>query len=355
MMRKKRCLMLGAGGFAGAWIGQFLPAFSNRLEVAGLVDMNAQVLATAGDALGLAPKQRFTDMATAFAQVDADFCIIVIPPAFHMKAVLHAVERRMPILSEKPIADTWPACRAIYAAVKNAGLKMQVIQNYRYTTPMLTMRQVLRDGSLGQLNYIVGRFAADYREYGSWGAPFRHEIPHANLVEGAVHHFDMLRNLSGGDCASLAGWEWNPRWSSSKGEFCNLYAMRMTNGVHATYEGSGVAAGEQNSWFEEYYRAECENGAVTVGRDHVVRTHCVQKGRGVVIEEVPPATPAYQGHAWLIDEFLTWLDDGPTPATVLDDNLKTVAMVFAAIEASRTNQVVDVVAMVQAAMASEGA
>ncbi len=35
--------------------------------------------------------------------------------------VLGAVARRMPILSEKPIADTWDSCRDIYRAVRGAG------------------------------------------------------------------------------------------------------------------------------------------------------------------------------------------------------------------------------------------
>jgi predicted dehydrogenase len=342
--------MLGAGGMAAAWIRRFLPAFADRLEVAGLVDVNGEALAASGDFLGLPASRRFANMAAAFAAVEADLCIVVIPPAFHREAVMHAVGRGLPILSEKPIADSWEAAVEIYSAVKAAGLKMQVVQNYRYNAPMLTMRRVLADGRVGNTNYIVARFAADYRVYGSWGALFRHEIPHGLLVEGAVHHFDMLRNLSGGDCARIAGWDWNPPWSSSRGEFCALYTMGMTNGVHCTYEGSGTAAGEQNSWHDESYRAECAEGAVTVGRDHVVRLQRYTPAAGLVIQELPPVAAVYQGHTWIIDEFLTWLDGGPAPATTIDDNIKTTAMLFAAIEAARTNTVVDVEGMLGAAM-----
>ena len=39
----------------------------------------------------------------------------------------------MDILSEKPIADTWKACCDIYREVQKAGIKMTVIQNYRFT------------------------------------------------------------------------------------------------------------------------------------------------------------------------------------------------------------------------------
>ncbi len=349
MTSRKRCLLLGAGWMGRVWIRDFLPLFSDRLEVVGVADVDERALDDAGVSLQLMPHQRFHDVDSAFAAVDADFCVVIVPPEFHKHTVMRAVERRMPILSEKPIADSWQACLDIYAAVKAANLKMQVIQNYRYSIPMLTMRHIIGAGDLGRINYVMARFASDYREYGSWAVPFRHEIPHALLIEGGVHHFDMLRNLSGGDCASIVGQEWNPSWSSSKGAFCAIYTMRFTNDVVASYEGSGTAAGEQNTWYEEYYRVECERGAVSVGRDHIVRIHRLNQGGRLVTEEVPPLHSQYLGHNRLIDEFLTWLDGGPVPATVIDDNIKTMAMVFAAIEASRSNRVVDVVEMLRMA------
>lgn len=347
-MAKHRALMIGAGGMAGNWIRRFLPNFFDRLEITGLVDVRPEALEPSGDFLGLSASQRFHDIDDAFDRVDADFCIVVIPPAYHRDAVLRAARRRMAVLSEKPIADTWHDCREIHRAVKDAGIRMEVVQNYRYNAPMVTMKQVLQRGDLGRINYLVARFAADYREYLAWGARFRYEIPHALLVEGAVHHFDQIRNLGGSDCAKLSGWEWNPAWSSSKGEYNDLYVMKLTNGVHASYEGSGTAAGEQNTWHEEYYRAECENGAVSVGRDHVVRINRFVRGRGLVTEEVPPVRPTWEGHYHIVSEFLDWLDGGPAPATTIDDNVKTAAMLFAAIEASRTEQVVDVTAMLEA-------
>ena len=340
--------MIGAGGMAGSWIRRFLPPFFDRMEIVGLVDVDAGVLEEAGTLLHLPEARRFSTMASAFETVDADFCTIVVPPAFHREAVLGAVKRGMAILSEKPIADTWDAALDIYRHVTASGVKMAVTQNYRYTAPQLTLRSLLRSGDLGRLNYVVGRFAADYRVYGSWGKTFRHEIPHGLLVEGSVHHFDMLRNLAAADCATLAGWEWNPSWSSSKGAFNAHFVMKMTNDTHAAYEGSGTAAGTQNAWHQEAYRAECEAGAVSVGRDHIVRLYRFTRGKGLVTEEVPTvSTPfdghdRYSGHAWVVDSFLTWLEGGPPPETTLEDNLQTTAMLFGAIEASRTSQVVDV-------------
>lgn len=354
-MARYRCLMIGAGGMAGNWIRRFFRPFADRMEIVALVDVNREVLDGTAEEVGLPPSRRFTDMRAAFEAVEADFCGIAIPPAFHRDAAVLAAARGLHILSEKPIADMWDACVEISRAVTRAGVKMLVIQNYRYEAPMLTFRQVLREERLGRLNYLVGRFAADYRVYGSWGRAFRHEIPHALLIEGGVHHLDMIRNLSGADCRSIAGWEWNPAWSSSKGAFNTLYVMEMANGVHAAYEGSGTAAGLQNTWHHEYYRAECEQGTLVIDADRTVRMYQWTPGRALRMEEVPPVRVPYEGHAWLVNAFLDWLDGGPVPETHIDDNIQSMAMVFAAIEASRTAQVVDVQRLVQAALGPAGA
>ena len=44
------------------------------------------------------------------------------------------------------------------------------------------------------------------------------------------------------------------------------------------------------------------------------------------------------GHEYLFDEFLNWLDDGPPSATQIEDNIKSFAMVIAAMETSLDGQ-----------------
>ena len=140
-------------------------------------------------------------MEAAFSAVDdADCCFVAVPPQFHEPAIVAAARKGLAVLSEKPLADTWDACARIYREVSQTGVKMQVMQNYRYIATILTLTGVLRGGDLGRVNYVMARFAADYREWLAWGAEFRHTMPHALLLEGAVHHFDQIRNLSQGDC-----------------------------------------------------------------------------------------------------------------------------------------------------------
>jgi predicted dehydrogenase len=345
-----RAGMSGAGGIANAWQQRFLPPFAERLTIAALVDVRRDVLDAAADRLGVPAGARFTDMHAAFAAVPrlgVDCCIIAIPPAFHKEAALGAMAAGLAILSEKPIADTWESATEIYRAAKAHGTRMQVIQNYREDPNIRTLTSVLDTGRLGRVRYVVGRFAADYRRPLAWGAAFRHEIPHTLLIEGAVHHFDQIRNLSGANCATIAGVDWLPVGADSfKGECLGLFVMRMTNGVMAQYEGTCLAAGKQQTWHEEFYRIECEGGAlVTDGGDHVwVEEHT--PGSGVQTTDVPLVHVEWPGHQAMIAQFVAWLDGGPPPPTIIEDNMQTTAMLFGAIAASVENRTVDIQAMV---------
>lgn len=335
----KRAILVGAGGWARfKWVNDVLPAFKDRITVAGLVDVAEEPLAASGDLLDVAPERRFTDMAAAFASVEADFCVISVPPVHHREAAVLAASRGLDILCEKPIADSIEDVRAIHDAVEEHTVKMAITQNYRFEPPTMAVRNVLRSGELGRLNYIVARYAHDYREAGSWRVDHVHERDFPLLVEGSVHHFDMLRNLSGANCDRITGFGWNPEWSSFKGVCVCLLAMQMENGVRAFYEANSLEAGQLNPWFHEAYRAECERGAISVDRNQVVRIQRRAKDGTETVEEVPHADVALTGHHALVTGFLSWMDGGPALETQLSDNVHSVAMLFAAIGAISDDQ-----------------
>jgi predicted dehydrogenase len=333
--------MLGAGGMAGAWIRHMLPRFADEVEIVGLCDVVPQTLHDVGDTLHLPRGARYLRMEDAFAEADADFAVVAVPPAHHREAVLRAVGRGMHVLSEKPLADSWEAAVDVWRAVTGAGRKMAVIQNYRYTPRIMTVKKVVADGTVGRPRTVAARFAADYRARNAWGR-FRHEMRHSLLVEGGIHHFDQLRNLCGADCAFISGREWSPGHPSFDGECMAQYVCEMANGMMGSYEGSCLAAGGQNGWNQESYRVECEDGAVSVGADQVVRVVRHTGDGRVRIDEIAPVRPQHEGHLHIIHDTLAWFQGGPAPETQLADNIRSAAMLFAAIDASASRQTVDV-------------
>lgn len=336
----KRVLLVGAGGWSREhWIDVVLPDFQSKIKIVGLVDLKRNILENSGKKLNLPLNLLFTDPAQAFEKVKADFCIVVVPPSAHRGIYELAANKKMNILSEKPISDNLKDVIEIYKLVKKAKIKMVITQNYRYEAPILTLKSVLENGKLGKIDYIISRYASDYRKHGSWDVGSVYKMNNPLLFEGSIHHFDMIRNLSKSNVKTVTGITWNPNWSSFKGNSNALFSLELENGIKAMYEGSSNAAGFINRWHQEYYRVECERGSVAVDRgDRIVRVYTRSKGGALQIEEITPLPALKSGHHYILNNFLEWLDGGPTPETTIEDNVKSSLVVFAAAEASKSGK-----------------
>jgi predicted dehydrogenase len=178
------------------------------------------------------------------------------------------------------------------------------------------------------------------RRHGAWGA-FRYEIPDPLLVEGTVHHFDIMRALAGSNARRVHAVTWNPAWSEFRGDCQALVLVEMENGVRVFYEGAKANASELNGWGEDYWRAECDRATLELDRRRV-RVITGRLGRGASVEEVPLAEQPVWTNAWLTEIFCDWLRGGEEPPNTIDDNIQCAALLFAAIESARTGGIVDV-------------
>ncbi len=337
-MDVRRCIVVGCGGRGGYWTNQVLAAMSDEVEVAGLVDIEQEALRKGAETHDLPESALFSDAEEAMDTVEAEFTLIATPPWVHEENVASACEHGLAVLMEKPIADTLDASVRIMKMVERAELPCTIVQNYRYSPFMLAFQGAVENEDVGRLSYVTARFAADYNPPKSWGRRFRHEMDHALLIEGSVHHFDMIRNISGRDCEEIFGYGWIPAWADFEGNSNGLYVMKLTDGAFAAYEGSCTTEGHENPWHHEYYRAECEEGAVVVGADCIVKIVRVD-GRDEIVTQ-PPDVPE-PGEA-ILQEFLQYLATGTPSPTAIRDNIKSVGMVFAAIECDRTGRPVNV-------------
>ena len=352
-----RVIQVGTGGWGRSWCERFLPpnVVDGLIEVVAAVDKSTDALANAQRALGLRPDQCFTDIQQAFDQVRADFCTIVVPPAHHEAVVDLALAHDLHILSEKPIADTLEGSVRIAEKVRRAGVKMAVTMSHRFDQDKTTLRHLLRAGSAGPLDYIMMRFTCDARRFGTWGH-FRHEIPDTLMIEGAVHHLDILADMAGAPCETLYAETWNPAWGEYGGDSQGLVIMRFANGSRAVYEGAKTNAVGLNGWAQEYLRVEGRDATLILDRRQLERFaynpserwRTAQPGEG---EAVPLLEQPKWANAWLIEKFVRWLDGGEPMETNVEDNLQSVALIFAAIESSRTGSPVRVQDMLAQARA----
>src|SRR6266516_8095543 len=348
-----RMIQVGTGGFGAEWCRRFLPpVIADRLvQVVAAVDLDPEALVNARRHLQLPAERCYTDMAKAFEQNPADFCVVVVPPAAHETVVDLALAHDLHVLSEKPIADTLEGSVRIARKVRRADRKMGVTMSNRFDQDKTTLRQQLRSGRFGDIGYLVMRLTCGCRSYGSWGK-FRHDIPDPLLVEGAIHRLDLLADLAGADCESIYAEAWNPKWGEYAGPSQALVTMRFANGCRAFYEGAKTNAVGLNDWTNEYVRAECELATLVLdhrrierfGYDPRARWPRAREGAG---ELVPLLRQPRWAHTWLIEQFVRWLDGGEPMATNVEDNLRSVVLTAAAVESSRSELPVDAGALLR--------
>ena len=337
-------VQIGVGGWGGHWCSDVLP----RLATLGLAkavaaaDINPEVLRSAKAALGLPDERLYTRAEDAIAETKPDFVTIVVPPSIHEQMVDLAIKYDCHILSEKPIADTMAACCRIYNKVKRAGKKMAVTMSHRFDQDKQSLAAAVKSGKYGALNYIIYRFTHNCRAFGSWGK-FRHEIPDPLLVEGTVHHFDVLRAIAGANAKRVYTVAWNPPWGEFAGDSTALITIEMTNGVKCFYEGAKANASSLNGWEQDYIRAECEHGTLELDR----RWLRVLRGgpwERPLAEDLPLLQQPVWTNAWLAEMFCHWLVGGKEPPNSLEDNIHCAALLFAAVESAHSGGVVDVAA-----------
>jgi predicted dehydrogenase len=341
-MRPLRFIHIGTGGFGGYWAREVLPRLveMGSIAPAAAVDTNAEHLQNAVDGYGIDPERCYTDAAEAFARTDADFAIIVVPPAHHEAMVDLALAHDMHILAEKPIADTMTACARIYHKVTGAGKKMVVTMSHRFDQDKQTLERRIRSGEYGALDYIVGRNTWALRKSPGWGA-FRYHIRDPLLVEGTVHHFDVMRALAGANAKTVFARTWKPPWSDFEGDAQALIFIEMENGVKVSYEGAKNNASTLNGWAHCYWRAECDRATLELDRRRL-RVITGERGRDATIRELPLDDQPVWMNPWLAEMFVDWVNGGAEPPNSLRDNIQCAALLFAAVESAHSGRPVDV-------------
>jgi len=344
----KKVIHVGVGTFGRRWCTEFLAAniADRTIEVVALVDVDPKALAFGRNALKLPESACYTDPRAAFAAHKADFCTIVVPPNFHEAIVDIAIAHGVDILCEKPIADTVEASARIVRKVKDAGRKMAGTISHRCEQDKTTLREIVRSGRLGRVNNVSCRYFADLREHMAWGALFRHTMLDPLMIEGAVHHLDLVADYAGAECETLTATTWKPEWAKYAGDTDGIVLMTFQNGVRGVYEGSSSAAVGLNDWTREYIRVDCEFGTAILNSREVelfTRVDLVrQRAREGQGQKIQLITQPKWLNTWLIEKFCRWLDGGPEMETHVEANLHAAALIFAGIESARKGETINV-------------
>ena len=172
-------------------------------------------------------------------------------------------------------------------------------------------------------------------------------MEHVLLLDMAIHTFDAARLITGANPVSVYCKEWNPSGSWYDHGASAVAIFEMTDGIVYTYRGSWCAEGLNTTWNSEWHIIG-EKGSAKWEDDNRFQAQMVTEPGGFLSKlqdvDIPPYDDASKtgSHAGVIQEFVRCIRTGAIPETICTDNIKSLAMVFGAIESAAQGRPVQI-------------
>jgi predicted dehydrogenase len=335
-MQPIRLIQVGMGGWGRSW-AKVLAQHAELAQVVACVDMQPEMLLQLQQDIGIAADVCFSSLEMALDAAEADAVLVTTPVGAHAPVALAALAAGKHVLLEKPFASSLAQARQVVETAEALGKVLMVSQNYRYYPAAQTAAALVREGRLGPVSSV----SVQFRRYANLAPRETHRhyhIRHPLLLDMAIHHFDLMRYVLGQEPAAITCHAWNPPWSNFTEPAAAAAAIQFDGGAVVDYNGSWVSTAPQTTWDGEW-QIECAGGVIEwTGRDNdSLKAESVKvRERGKRVRSVPlPAMP-YWDRAGSLATFVQALHSGSEPLTSGRDNLNSLALMFAAIEAAET-------------------
>lgn len=170
------------------------------------------------------------------SRIDAMY--FLTPHDLHLENAKLAAAHGKHILMEKPVARTLEEARHLIQAAEDGGVKLMVAENFRFLPNVAKCKQLIADGSIGQLRsvqvlhegYDTG--AVDWRTNAERNGGGR-------FIDGGIHFVDILLNLAGFPESVYAVFESPKVLPEHEGEDGILMTASLPEGVTGLLHYSG--------------------------------------------------------------------------------------------------------------------
>ncbi len=334
-----RIIQVGLGGWGRDW-ALTLQAIPDVVETVAWVEPWPDALATAQKDVGIPAAKCFATLAEAVAATDAEAVLVTTALPAHLPVVLEALSLGKHVLCEKPFGPSVDEARQAVDAAAAAGLTLAVSQNYRFFRAPVEAARIVRSGELGALS----RVAVDFRKWSN-DAPkeghVHYTIRHPLLLDMSIHHFDLMRWVTGLEPVSATALAWNPEFSNFGDPSTAAATIQFTEGVVIDYRGSWTSTDTPTLWSGEW-AMEFERGTVHwSARDDrgAESDSLVVIPRGGKPKTVKLPALAHIDRLGTTAEFARAIRAGDTPSTNGAENLGTLALTFGLIDAAESGEV----------------
>jgi predicted dehydrogenase len=183
--------LIGTGGIGKAHAEAASGLSSGRL--AGVADIDTAAAAAVGSAYGV-PAVPVAELADPDR---FDLVVVASPPVTHPDVVGPLLRAGVPVMCEKPLAVDLATAQGLAAVAAETGTPLTMATKFRFVDDVARTRELIAQGSLGEILKVEVTFAGRVPMSGRWNAD-RSVAGGGVLIDNATHAVDLVHHLVGG-------------------------------------------------------------------------------------------------------------------------------------------------------------
>jgi predicted dehydrogenase len=337
------------------------------VEISAICDVDTAHLDRAASELkkaqGKAP-QTFKRYEEMLAQAELDAVIIATPPQWHALQLLAALDRKLDVYCEKPLAYDIRECQVLLKAAQESGRIVQVGFQRRQHASFRQVQEVIAGGEAGeivqvdaQIHYRAGTKDPTPKEppptldWNLWCGPaplipYSEQVGHFNwrlekttghghLVDWGIHLIDAARMILGvtvPEKVVAAGGIYRLK---------NIITTPDTLTAHFEFDRCPLVW-RHRLWGAEEFNPEVNNGLLFYGTKATIfvtdgRWVLIPNGKGSERKEFTAATDAGVEH---MRDFLTAIRERRAPSCPIEEGVNSTVTVKLAMIAYETESTV---------------
>ena len=311
--------MIGTGGISASHLDAYRTA---GWEVAALWNRTrAKADAKASE---YCPTARIEDRwQTLLEDPTIDVIDVTLHPEHRLPIIKAALRARKHVLSQKPFVTDLDDGNELVSMADDHGVRIAVNQNGRWAPHKAYMREAVRAGLVGE---VISAHVSIHWDHG-WtaGTPFD-EVADLVLYDFGVHWFDFVASLVGERATSVFAAASHSASQSNKAPLLAQAMVRLDGGQASLVFDGGIPCGPRDTT----YVGGTDGTLVSTGPDLGTQSIVMSTNEGVARPELE-GTWFNDGFRGAMGELLCAIEEDREPSNCARENLRSLAMAFAAV------------------------
>jgi len=226
-----RVILLGVNGFGAQWVK---PCSANGLEIVAVVDNYKEARESAHTQMHVPVSNIFDGSNNDWAGIEAEYAIEATSPGGRVERITAALRSGKHVIVAKPPVLCIEDMHHIIDVSNKCGKQLHVVTQKRYFPAFSKIKDIISSEALGNLVYADINLRVDGTFWKS-GFYWRKRLPYPSLIDGSIHHFDLMRWWTGSTFKSVMAASWNTCWSPFDNDCDFSGIIRMNNGAVINY------------------------------------------------------------------------------------------------------------------------